>query len=162
MSFFHKKNVTKCLGHHYAIICTWMNVFRIFEGHRDRFRESCKSVEKIFEGGEVHFFVKIISSSSFLSLKKNNITIWSEIMWKVLFLVKFYRRFDLHDSRNRSRCPSKIRKTFIQVQILVKPRKTKSKSTKLMNIEIFIFCGLHFEKRTILRFEAKLCEKFYF
>jgi hypothetical protein len=56
-------------------ICTWVNVFRIFEGHQGRFRESCKSVEKIFEGGEVHFFVKKISSSSFLNLKKNNITI---------------------------------------------------------------------------------------
>jgi hypothetical protein len=52
---------------------------------------------------------------------------------------------DLHDSRNRPRCPSKIRKTFTHVQILAKPRETKSKSTKLMNIEIFIFCGLHFE-----------------
>jgi hypothetical protein len=56
-------------------ICTWVNVFRFFEGHQGRFRESCKSVEKIFEGGEVHFFVKKISSSSFLNLKKNNITI---------------------------------------------------------------------------------------
>ena len=34
--------------------------FRIFEGRRGRFRESCKSVEKIFEGGRVIFCQKII------------------------------------------------------------------------------------------------------
>ena len=85
-------------------LCPWVKVFCIFKGCQGRFHESCKSVEKIFEreGGWGPFIVKKISSSSFLNLRKNNITIWSEIMWKRFFFsVKFYRRFCDDATKNR-------------------------------------------------------------
>ena len=69
MSFFHKKNVTKCLGHHYAI---WTNDSNFLLAPKKKFRASQRLV---LISGTVHVLNRVFHHQKYFP---------NEIQWHLL------------------------------------------------------------------------------